>query len=97
MAKSGLGAVALMTLALTGSYADVGAQQYAQQPNSSNDPVPMNAPPVVDQERMACEASLQAYDERGCDQNCSDECRRIGSDLSGCKNIGGRSLVACHE
>jgi len=31
---------------------------------------------------MTCEASVQAYDEKGCDKNCTDECKSIESDLS---------------
>ena len=59
--------------------------------------MPMQAPPVADQDRMACEAALQLYDERACDENCTDDCKRIGSDLSSCKNVGKRSTVACRQ
>ena len=51
-------------------------------------------PPIMpprDQDRMACEAALKAYDEKGCDKNCTDECKSIESDLSMCKSFA-RSL-----
>jgi hypothetical protein len=56
----------------------------------------MTVPPI-DRDRIACEASLQAYDKYGCDKNCTDKCKSIGSDLSECKNIGKRSAVACRQ
>ena len=62
--------------------------------------VPPVMPPTIlpkDQDRLACEASLQAYDEQGCDKNCSDECKLIGSDLSECKNVGNHAAITCKQ
>ena len=93
--RSYLAATGSLMLALVTSCAGVSAQENAKQPNWAA--MPMQAPPVADQDRMACEAALQLYDERACDDNCTDECRNTGSDLSGCDNIGRRSAVACRQ
>ena len=50
-----------------------------------------------DQDRMACEAALKAYDEKGCGKNCSDECKSIESDLGMCTNIAIPAGVGCEK
>ena len=88
-------AIGTVILALLVSCSGANAQGKGNQPDWAH--MPMTMPPPKDENRMACEASLQAYDGQGCDQNCSDECKSIGSDLSECKNIGKRSAVACRQ
>lgn len=88
-------AIGLMILALSISCSGVSAQDNGEKRPSANDFVGM--PPPADEDRMGCEASLQAYNQQGCDETCSDECKSIGSDLSQCKNIGDRQTIACKE
>ena len=68
--------------------------------------VPPEIPPLIetpkimpprDQDRMTCEASVQAYDEKGCDKNCTDECKSIESDLLACKSTARPLGVACQQ
>ena len=95
MARSYLATIGIVILALLFSCPGASAQDHGKQPDWANMKATM--PPPVDQDRIGCEASLQAYDEQGCDQNCTDDCKSIGSDLSGCQNIGKRSAVACQK
>lgn len=91
--RSYLAATGSLMLALVTSCAGVSAQENAKQPNWAA--MPMQAPPVADQDRMACEAALQLYDERACDDNCTDECKGIGLDLSKCSNVGNHTAITC--
>jgi len=59
-------------------------------------PAALTVPPV-DRDRMACEASLQAYHEQGCYENCTDDCKSIESDLRMCTNIGPLGAHARNE
>jgi hypothetical protein len=63
------------------------------QPDWAN--MPMEMPSPADRDLAGCEAALEAYDNNGCDANCSDDCRSIGRDLSQCPNIGNRNEVSC--
>ena len=91
MTRSYLAAIGTVILALSIFCPGASAQENAEQPA----PTPMNAPPVADQDRMGCEAALQAYDERACDDNCTDECKGIGLDLSKCSNVGNHTAITC--
>ena len=95
MARSYLAAIGTVILAVLISCPGANAQGKGNQPDWAH--MPMTMPPLKDEDRLACEASLQAYDEQGCDKNCSDDCKSIGSDLNKCKNIGKRSAVACQQ
>ena len=95
MARSYLAAIGSVILAVLISCPGANAQFRIYQPDWAHKGMGMPRP--RDQDRLACEASLQAYDEQGCDKNCSDDCKSIGSDLSKCKNIGKHSAVACKQ
>ena len=95
MTRSSLAAIGTVILAVLISCSGTSAQGEGKQPDWINTAGLM--PPRADQDRMSCEAALQAYDEQGCEKNCTDECKSIGSDLSECKNIGKRSAVACKQ
>ena len=99
MARSYLAAIGTVILAVLISCPGANAQFRIYHPEDlAHMPKGMQGMPrPKDQDRMACEASLQAYDEQGCDKNCSDDCKSIGSDLSKCKNIGKRSAVVCKQ
>ena len=95
MTRIYLAAIGIVILALLFSCPGANAQGKGNQPDWAH--MPMTMPPPKDEDRMACEASLQAYDEQACDKNCTDDCKSIGSDLSKCKNIGKRPAVACQQ
>jgi len=103
MTRSYLAATATVILALLISCSDASAQYRGPvEPVVPVAPAPLatipNSAPITlgpvyqtirpkDQDRMACEAALKAYDEKGCGKNCSDECKSIESDLGMCTNI----------
>ena len=95
MARSYLAAIGAVVLALLISCSGASAQGVP--PEIRVPPVMAPTIPPVDQDRMACEASLKAYDEKGCDKNCTDECKSIESDLSMCPEIKERPPVGCRE
>jgi hypothetical protein len=54
-------------------------------------------PRIAPQDRnaLACKTALEEYEKKGCDGNCSDECRSIGHDLAQCKDLGNRAELSC--
>ncbi len=84
-------------LALIISCTGASAQDMARPLGGVLPTTPLPSIPWKDQDRLACEASLQAYNEHSCDKDCSDQCTSIRWDLSKCKDIAIPAPIACGQ